>query len=548
MKRDIKLAKMQYKDKVQDELRMGNSRSAWRGIKSMMGIQDKKETVSNTDKSGYTLAEELNQFYLRFDSTDFYDELSKFREAPVSSRIQIDEISVWSTFEKINARKCHGPDGISGRLIKCCAPFLSEVFTYIFQWSLSLNKVPTLWKESIIVPVAKVPSPKNLNDYGPVALTSVVMKSFEHLVKKNLFFMTQTVMDPLQFAYQPRKGVEDAVVTLLNSVVRHLEGKKTHVRLCFADFSSAFNCMQPHVLAQRLSDIPSVDFGTICWIVDFLTTRPQRTRVNDSLSETLLCSTGSPQGCVLSPLLFMLYTNDCKSMFESRLILKFADDSVIVSLLQDHEVGHGPVLDYFIRWCDDSYLQLNVTKTKDMIIDFRKKQPVTAQTLVKGTAVETVSQYKYLGTILDDKLSFKSNSDAICRKVNQRLFYLRKLRSFNVDKKLLKMFYSSFIESILTFAVICFFGNVSISNKNKLRNVIKLCQKTIGTSLNDLDTVYQVRATQRAKAILANPLHPLHAEFRLLPSKRRYTFPRQAKSNRYLRSFVPSAIGFLNKL
>lgn len=95
---------------------------------------------------------------------------------------------MWSTFEKINARKCHGPDGISSRLIKCCTPFSSEVFTYIFQWSLSLNKVPTLWKESIIVPVPKVPSPENLNYYCPVALTSVVMKSFEHIVKKNVFF------------------------------------------------------------------------------------------------------------------------------------------------------------------------------------------------------------------------------------------------------------------------------------------------------------------------------------------------------------------------
>ncbi|KAG7499465.1 hypothetical protein JOB18_039315 [Solea senegalensis] len=421
VKREIKLAKMQYKDKVQDEFRMGNSRSAWRGIKSMMGIQDKKKRVSNSDKSDSTLAEELNQFYLRFDSIDFSGELSKFREVPVSSGIQIDEISVWSNFGKTNPRKSYGPDGISGRLLKCCAPFLSEIFTYIFQWSLSLNKVPTLWKESTIVPVAKVPSPKTLNDYHPVALTSVVMKSFERIVKKSLLAMTQTVIDPLQFAYQPRKGVKDAVATLLNLIVRHLEGRKTHIRLCFADFSSAFNCMQPLVLAHRLSEIPSVDLGTICWLVDFLTTRPQRTRVNETLSGTLLCSTGSPQGCVLSPLLFMLYTNDCKSTFESRHIIKFADDSVIVSLLQDHEAGHGPVLDHFVRWCDDSYLQLNVSKTKDMKIDFRKNPPVTAQTFVKGTAVDTVNHYKYLGTILDDKLSFESNSDAICRKVNQSI-------------------------------------------------------------------------------------------------------------------------------
>ena len=64
-------------------------------------------------------------------------------------------------------------------------------------------------------------------------------------------------------------------------------------------------------------------------------------------------------------------------MFESRFIAKFADDSVIVSLLQNHEVGHGPVLDNLIQWCDDSYLQLNVSKRKEMLIALRRNPTVT---------------------------------------------------------------------------------------------------------------------------------------------------------------------------
>lgn len=157
-----------------------------------------------------------------------------------------------------------------------------------------------------------------------------------------------------------------------------------------------------------------------------------------------------------------------------------------------------------------------------------------------------VSQYKYLGTIIDNKLTFDSNTGAICRKANQRLFYLKKLRSFNVDKQLLKIVYTSFIESILTFTMVCWFGNLSVLNKNKLKSIVKLCQKTIGISLNDLDFCFSV--THRAKVILASPLHPLYAEFQLLPSKRRYTFTCKAKSNRYLKSFVPTAVRLINKM
>lgn len=109
-----------------------------------------------------------------------------------------------------------------------------------------------LWKGSIIVPVAKVPSPKGLNDYCPVALTSLAMKGLEKIIKRSLVAMSQSVIDPLQFAYHPGKGVEDAMATLLDQVVGHLEGTKTHALATFIDFSSAFNCLEPHILAQRL--------------------------------------------------------------------------------------------------------------------------------------------------------------------------------------------------------------------------------------------------------------------------------------------------------
>ena len=73
-----------------------------------------------------------------------------------------------------------------------------------------------------------------------------------------------------------------------------------------------------------------------------------------------------------------------------------------------------------------------------MKVDFRRNVPATAPILISGEAVETVNAYKYLGTILDDKRTFDENTDSICKKANQRLFFLR---SFNVDRSILKMFY-----------------------------------------------------------------------------------------------------------
>lgn len=186
----------------------------------------------------------------------------------------------------------------------------------------------------------------------------------------------------------------------MNMLFKHPEGNGTHAQLLFIDVSSAFNTVQLHILTERLLEQFDLSTNLVGWVLDFLTNRTQRVRVNGVLSDQICSSTGSPQGCVLSPLLFILYTNMCRSNREDRFILKYADDSVIVSLLQGNETGHGPVTQDFVDWCDRSFLQLNIPKTKDMHIDLRRTPRATELTSIKGQTVECVDNYKYLGTII----------------------------------------------------------------------------------------------------------------------------------------------------
>ena len=95
--------------------------------------------------------------------------------------------------------------------------------------------------------------------------------------------------------------------------------------------------------------------------------------------------------------------------------MKFADTSVIVSLLNNEEEGHGPVDHDFIAWCDNLCLSINVSKTRDMIFHFRKSQHNVPQTVIHNKNVDTVAEYKYLGTIIDNKLCFEINTEAVCK-------------------------------------------------------------------------------------------------------------------------------------
>ena len=96
----------------------------------------------------------------------------------------------------------------------------------------------------------------------------------------------------------------------------------------------------------------------------------------------------------MSPILFTLYTNDCVSSQPNCSRFKFADDTAISSLLFHSDNSYRSEIDNFVTWCDENFLELNVSKTKELIIDFRRIKPVIDPVVIKGDVVEVVNSYK----------------------------------------------------------------------------------------------------------------------------------------------------------
>ncbi len=121
-------------------------------------------------------------------------------------------------------------------------------------------------------------------------------------------------------------------------------------------------------------------------------------------------------------------------------------------------------------------LDLNVSKMREMIINFSKKTLAPQRVVINDTRVHVVEEYKYLGTIIDNRLKFDQNTDAIIKKSHQRLFVLRKLNTFNVQRVILRTFYNSFVENILSFSFISWFSLLSTKNKNCLQGIVICAQ------------------------------------------------------------------------
>ena len=158
----------------------------------------------------------------------------------------------------------------------------------------------------------------------------VVMKCFEKIVLHHLLDLTNGMQDPFQFAYKPYRSIEDAILTLLHNTFLHTNNPKSYVRILFADFSSAYNTIKPYHLAKKLVRL-NISPKLVIWIINFLSHRKQFVRFKGVLSGERSISTGVPQGCVLSSLLFTLYTNDCTGT-ENTIFIKYSDDTAIVDL------------------------------------------------------------------------------------------------------------------------------------------------------------------------------------------------------------------------
>ncbi|KAK3505900.1 hypothetical protein QTP70_003690 [Hemibagrus guttatus] len=169
--------------------------------------------------------------------------------------LRISEDDVRQIFLKQKRRKAPGPDGVTPVCLKTCAEQLAFIFSQIFNRSLELCEVPACFKRSTIIPIPKKPKITGLNNYRPVALMSVVMKSFERLVLAYLKNITGPLLDPLQFAYRAIRSMDDAVNMGLHFILQHLDKSGTYVRLLFVDFSSAFNTIIPTLLQTKLTQL-----------------------------------------------------------------------------------------------------------------------------------------------------------------------------------------------------------------------------------------------------------------------------------------------------
>lgn len=376
--------------------------------------------------------------------------------------------------------------------VGCWGTELTEVWTDIFDISLSQALVPL--KTSTIIPAPK----------------SAAAKS------------------------RKIRSTSDALSSVIHTALTHLESGDSYISLLFLDFSSAFNTIIPQTLANKLLLQGLTRFSN--WILDFLT---HRIRIHGISSSPIILNTSSPSGCVLSPLLYTLFTYDGLANHPGSHIVKFSDDTAVVGLISHHdESSYWQEVEDLVDYCGENKLYINVGKTKELVVDF-----------IHGAFVEMVHSFKYLGAHISRDLKWTINTSHILKKAHQRLYFVRKLRQAGLNSSVLAAFYRCVAESTLTLSITSWYGNCSAADRTALQRVVRTrrTQKITRTSFSSIKDIYTSTCTSSAAHIMKDPTHPAHGLFDPLPSGKRLRSIK-SRTTRLKRSFFSEAVGLMNSI
>ena len=302
--------------------------------------------------------------------------------------------------------------------------------TNIINTSLTTGIVPRDLKTAIVKPLLKKPSlDKNLlENYRPISNLSFLSKILEKVVLHKLLsrLPENNLSNPFQSAYRAGHSTETVLLRIVNDTLSALDNDNISVFLLL-DLSAAFDTIDHQIFLSRLNSVFGIQSTALQWFHSYLSDRYQSTSVSNSSSSPSQLMYGVPQGSVLGPILFVLYTtplSDIKGNHSLNHQL-FADDTQLQKSAPLSEVTNltkklNACTDNIKTWTTENQLKLNDDKTEALLFPFSSSlKPSTVPLLDSITLgshnIPFSDSAKNLGFILDSKLPMKKHVIKICQ-------------------------------------------------------------------------------------------------------------------------------------
>ena len=333
---------------------------------------------------------------------------------------------------------------ISTKLLKDNSDALSDPISFIFNNIINSGQYPDILKIACITAIFKAGDKLDPNNYRPISTLPLLNKIFEKLLHIRIysFFESQGIFCKEQYGFRKGKSTCDAINDLLNNIYTSLNEKK-YLGAIFLDLSKAFDTVPHDILIKKLEHY-GIRGIALKLFESYLANRKQSVYVNGCNSQTNDITIGVPQGSVLGPLLFLIYINDLPLSTKVMNVILFADDTTLFtsdSNLNSLRNSMNEDLELVSEWLIANCLTLNITKTYYILFSTRDV-PNNLEIKIGQQILERQKSGKFLGVVLDEKLTFKEHLSAITTKVSKLVGLFYKLKQKFPSEVMHKLYYS----------------------------------------------------------------------------------------------------------
>ena len=394
-----------------------------------------------------------------------------------------------SSLKRLKPGKASGPDDISSRELRLIGDAFLDSFMPLAQRSILECKFPSQWKQAQVKCLHKKGSTLDCGNYRPISLLSIPGKLLENVVSQQLdnFLYGSNLISMNQWGFR-KGGSPELLLLSLTEQWRLALDESNIIGVVFIDFQKAFDCVNHTVLKNKLHSI-GITGSFYDWLLNYLENRKQFVTVNGSNSELLEIDTGVPQGSLLGPRLYSIYSNDLPGATTNASVEMFADDTTafcIGKTVDEVLYNIQKAIANLNKWAKDNFMTIHPAKTELMLLSKSKFIGPLQKICLGPNELSFVSKATCLGIQIDNKLSWSQHVGTLSKRFSARVKKLKHLKG--LDNHILESIYFKGIIPSITYSIALWGSSKSLQTLEDIhiraaRFIFNIKESTLNTEV-----------------------------------------------------------------